>query len=285
MFADVIVKCLPGDISRLCISDFYTTFSFPVLLLLLLPVAHHRARALASTPGVKAGSRKFQGEPLLSSDEAASSKTRTARGWTFVVRRLFYSCCALSLCGLHVSLAIFAAAKDELPELQESGAPSGGVWRPMIAACHGCGAAMWAAVLCVVALEALRLRHSSRGLRLWWVACVVPAAVRLASDAIREGGAPTRERAVHLAASALAVAMGVAASFEPDTPIVRPAAHPSGEQAAAEPSAEATASFASRLFFSWADPLLRLGSRRPLEHTDLDGYQTLTTVLTRLQYD
>jgi len=273
----IVVDCTAGT-GAICISDFYTTLAGPLLAVLLVPVVVRRLRALRSETRLTGG----QAAPLLAStdDSAPQLALHAARGCRFLLRRLLYACCALALFALNATAALSAAGGGALAELREPGTPSGPTWRTVLAVSHGVDAVAWGVVLLVGLYEARLRRHSSRGLRFWLVGAMLLSAVHLLSDALRarEGGL-TPERGLRLAASSLALVVGLVALLEPDTPVASlsldstPYPSASSPFPAPKPSAEARASFLSRLAFSWCDETLVLGAKRPLEHADLSSVQ------------
>ena len=157
----------------------------------------------------------------------------------------------------------------------------------------GCACGAWAVSLAIVVDDMRAYRPTGSGLKLWWVLAALVAVVSLpeAVYSAASGGASAFSVA-RIAASVLSILMGIVAFFQPSTPpgrfagaatpnvavgtstsigdaLLPTAAVAAAARAApAPPNGEASASFASRLFFSWSWPLLKLGASRPLEHSD-----------------
>ena len=175
--------------------------------------------------------------------------------------------------------------------------------RTLFTACLACESLMWALCAGLVLAEQRHGRHSSRALRFWWLLNLLIAGGRLQSEIVRmvylvvSPDAPVKEHEwliVRIAAFVPSLFLGLIALFAPDTPDddedvlmgggginapVRASFDPllpvgegapgSGSSAAPPPSSEKAASFASKLTFTYISPLLTLGRKRALEHSDL----------------
>ena len=81
---------------------------------------------------------------------------------------------------------------------------------------------MWALCTLLVIVEARAHAHSGRSLRVWWLLNVVAACYHLYFDLEEWGqdgwGVPRTELALQLAGFLPSLLLGLAASFEPDSP-------------------------------------------------------------------
>ena len=149
---------------------------------------------------------------------------------------------------------------------------------------------MWALCTLLVIVEARAHAHSGRSLRVWWLLNSVAACYHVYFDLAEWGqdgwGAPRTELALQLAGFLPSLLLGLAASFEPDSPNERAYARDHeapAEEKGLKSNAEATASFFSRITFSWVTSILVTGKARALEHTDLFMLQTADA--TKLNFD
>jgi hypothetical protein len=194
----------------------------------------------------------------------------------------------------------------KLQDIPEGGSPSG--VRGLYLGCLVCGALAWSCAAGVSFAEARSGRRSGRSLRLWLMLAMLHAFLRLASDVDRLVTSTVsigdHTVIVRLATCVLSIVLGLCALCEPDSPSEDAYMHnatfrsfsamttaptaslnarllPSEGPASGSPQAavpgelkgprntEATASYWSRWTFSWLSGILRLGSRRALEQTDL----------------
>ena len=146
--------------------------------------------------------------------------------------------------------------------------------------------ANWLLCALVVVAEMYYGAHSGRSLRLWLLLAFVLGTFQFASDLVRlEDGHDTRA-AIRMAAYGPLVILGLLSICETDTPtddayrsVLPPDETAEASTQASTPTAkiyneEATASFWSRVTFSWISPILQLGATRALEQSDLYELQT-----------
>ena len=174
-------------------------------------------------------------------------------------------------------------------------------------ACLVCEAVLWALCAGIVIAEQRHGKNSSRTLRFWWIFNLVVAGVRTQSEVIRviymvvNPQSPWKQHVwllVRLASLAPSLYLALVAFLAADTPSTdldegrihvgggggintrTSGADPlltsggggaggAGGAADCPPSTEDVASFASQLSFSYVTPLLTLGRKRALEHTDI----------------
>ena len=139
-----------------------------------------------------------------------------------------------------------------------------------------CSLCMWLACLALALTEVRAGLHPSSSMRLLWL---LNAAFALVSAPSQLTPLPTSPVAIlRLTTSFLCVALGLVAFLEPATPHGAPALLPVGGGVGTErllplddapAHGESTASFAATLSFSWTWSMLKLGSSRPLEQTDM----------------
>ena len=171
--------------------------------------------------------------------------------------------------------------------------------------CLACEAVMWALCATLVLAEQRHGKHSSRSLRVWWLVCLAVGIVKFVAELVRlvyylKNDEQIEEHGwtvVRMATLGPTLLLGLIAMLSPDTPSEEDDGEPYSaaigapgginaisSRTAQEPllstqasgidkspprSAELTASFASKLTFSYMSSLLSLGKRRALEHNDL----------------
>eukprot|EP00325_Prymnesiales_sp_UTEX-LB-985_P002192 CAMPEP_0174706310 /NCGR_PEP_ID=MMETSP1094-20130205/9208_1 /TAXON_ID=156173 /ORGANISM="Chrysochromulina brevifilum, Strain UTEX LB 985" /LENGTH=950 /DNA_ID=CAMNT_0015904565 /DNA_START=44 /DNA_END=2892 /DNA_ORIENTATION=+ len=145
-------------------------------------------------------------------------------------------------------------------------------------------ALMWGLCTGVVVLEWSASRYPGRSLRLWLLLALAVEIARVAKLAAPPTRLEVTADYISVATTAPALVLALVALFAPDTPGNEECAYVPvdddglGPSKPATPSRprnfEATASFFSKLTFTWLSPLLALGASRPLEHSDMYELQT-----------
>jgi len=199
---------------------------------------------------------------LLNADDISLAMPASQGG--LVALRVFHLMCCLLLFSIYVALLCLTGSGMSTAETIATAA----------------GAAMWAPCALLVCGEMSARVHSGRSLRVWWLLNLVAACYHLYFDlktAANEWPSPKLEIWLRLIGFAPSALLGIAAALEPDSPndlaYTREDEVPADEKELL-PNAEATASYLSRVTFSWVTPVLKTGKERALEHTDLFALQT-----------
>ena len=261
------------------VSCFYLNVLLPAQLALFLFASGARLSSLFTQ-------RRRRGASLLLNDGPSPKAPPTSAHPALRLAQAL--CCALLVTEYAVLLAADGDARGA------EGLLSPAATHALYVACWACGAAMWLLCLALVLLEHRRARNAGRAVRLWWVLNLGIALLRVESTGARvvaliqdgsEALAPTD--VVRLAAFGPELILGLSAIFESDTPSSRAYGgagsgatgsrrllEPEGIDKPLRPNAEATASFFSRLTFSWLSSTLASGAKRALEHDELFDLQT-----------
>lgn len=270
---------LPSFLNGDRVADVYLNAALPVLLLSFVLVVITRVHALHTR--------------------------RVPTGMTFVFG-CSYTTCSLLLAASYVAQLVLDP--DSMSQDVPVGVVSPRGMRRFYVACIACGVSAWLACGCLALAEAWAGQYVGRSMRLWFMLAAIHACFRFASDVDRFSrmtiDPPYILVVVRLAAFAMALGLGIVALCQPDAPSGGPCGrnhcfllmtqrrvHVSlisrllsgggpadglGSQMDAvelDPmgvcNTEATASYWSRFTFSWLSGILRLGSRRALEQSDL----------------
>jgi len=249
------------------VSDFWLN-TLILVQLLLLGVAWY-----LRLPALKNGRR-----PDIKPNEALLTPPRPAP-----ILRIVHAVCCIALA---VQYALALVYDSSASHQTFHGGPASGASAAYFKACWAIAIGMWLACTVLVLAEARASLHASVSLRLWWVLNGVLATARFASDLVKvtdDDGAPAQTPTLISAAFFFpSLLLFLLALLEADTPSDRsylsldqPLLDEEAERARTlKMNREATASFASRLTFSWLGGVLATGSKRSLEHSDLFALQT-----------
>ncbi len=270
---------LPPLVVDDAINDVYLTAGLVLVLLIFVPLGSARLPALRT---------RRNEEPLLLNSDTAAAFTSTLKKLPLAEPDLPRALKLSQLC-LVASCVLLSADYATLLALGILDAAISTVQIVTSAAAM----VVWALAAALVATELRNRRASGRALRLWLLLNLLRAILIAHRDvkAITRHTGPAAYEIAQLAGLLPSLFCGVIAAFQPDTPSARayaddaPVSRAATDQSDApcaqrKRNTEASASFASRLTFSWLSPLLVTGSRRALEHADLYELQLFDSTRT-----